>query len=316
MLGSLLSAARVDADVPADVLLLGGAPAWRLGTAVLLAAGVLGALLALRLTRRPAGAAEGTGTRMKLWGHVAELRDRLLWCAGSWMAATMVAFSFRLEARPWGYTLVPALHDNLAAQLYRVLADLLVPDGVRLVVLRPLDGFAAEFTIAMAIGFAVALPVLLWHAAAFVGPALQPRERRTLRLALLPAVALFLAGATFAGTVLAPVLLETLYGYAEPLGAEPFLQVGELVSFTVTLAVVFGLASLTPIAMAGLAAAGLVGWRGFLKGWRHAVVGIVVLCALVTDGTLVTLAMVAVPLIGLYFVGVGLAAWTGRRVSQ
>jgi sec-independent protein translocase protein TatC len=294
------------------MLLLGGAAAWRLGTVVVLAAGILGTLVALRLTRGPRAAQDPTTMRMKLWGHVAELRDRILWCAGTWMAATMVAFSFRVEARSWGYTLVPALHDNIAAQLYRVLADLLVPDGVRLVVLRPLDGFAAEFTIAMDIGFAVALPVLLWHAAAFIGPALKPRERRTLRLALLPAVALFLAGATFAGTVLAPILLETLYAYAEPLGAEPFLQVGELVSFTVTLALVFGLASLTPIAMAGLAAAGLVTWRGFLKGWRHAVVAIVVLCALVTDGTLVTLAMVAMPLIGLYFVGVGLAAWTGR----
>lgn len=302
-------------DVPGDMLLLGGAAAWRLGTVVLLAAGVLGALVALRVSRRGRMAAAAT-TRMMLWGHVAELRDRILWCAGTWMAVTMVAFSFRLEARPWGYTLVPALHDNLAAQLYRVMADLLVPDGVRLVVLRPLDGFAAEFTIAMAIGFAVALPVLLWHVAAFIGPALKSRERRTLRLALLPAVALFLAGATFAGTILAPILLETLYGYAEPLGAEAFLQVGELVSFTVTLALVFGLASLTPIAMAGLAAAGLVTWRAFLKGWRHAVVAIVILCALVTDGTLVTLAMVAVPLIGLYFVGVGLAAWAGRRASH
>ena len=301
--------------MPQDLLLLGGAAAWRLGTVVVLAAGILGASVALRLTRSAPAARDASTMRMRLWGHVAELRDRILWCAGTWMAATMVAFSFRLEARSWGYTLVPALHDNIAAQLYRVLADLLVPDGVQLVMLRPLDGFAAEFTIAMAIGFAVALPVLLWHGAAFLGPALKPRERRTLRLALLPAVALFLAGATFAGTVLAPILLETLYGYAEPLGAEPFLQVGELVSFTVTLALVFGLASLTPIAMAGLAAAGLVTWRGFLKGWRHAVVAIVVLCALVTDGTLVTLAMVAMPLIGLYFVGVGLAAWTGRRAT-
>ncbi len=295
------------------MLLLGGAAAWRLATVVLLAAGVLGALVALRLARRPR--LDAARARMGLWGHVAELRDRVLWCAGAWLAATMGVFSFRLEARSRGYTLVPALHDNLAAQLYRVMADLLVPDGVRLVVLRPLDGFAAEFTIAMAVGFAVALPVFLWHASAFIGPALKPRERRMLRMALLPAVALFLVGATFAGTVLAPILLESLYGYAEPLGAEPFLQVGELVSFTVTLALVFGLASLTPIAMAGLAAAGLVSWRGFLKGWRHAVVAIVFLCALVTDGTLVTLAMVAAPIIGLYFLGVGLAAWTGRKTT-
>ena len=52
-----------------------------------------------------------------------------------------------------------------------------------------------------------------------------------------------------------------------------------------------------------------------LRGWRHATVAILVVCALVTDGTLVTLAMVSAPLLGLYFVGVGLAAWTGRKAK-
>lgn len=308
--------------------LLAGAPAWRLTATLLLAACLLGALLALRLGRAraaasapgaisasPPGVAASTApdAAMDLWSHVEELRRRILWCVAAWLATTMAAFSLRLEERAWGWLPVPALHDNLAAQTYRLLADHLVPDGVRLVVLRPLDGFAAEFTIAMAIGFAVALPVLLVQVGSFLSPALRPRERRALRLALLPALALFAAGASFAFVVLAPTLLETLYGYPVALGAEPFLLVDELVSFTVTLVLVFGVASLTPMAMAALAATGLVGWRGFLRVWRHATVAILILCALVTDGTLVTLALVATPLIALYFLGVGVAAWAGRN---
>lgn len=311
--------ARLGRAVAPDLTLAAGSgvAAWRLAGVLLLAlaaAGLLVAVLVLRHRRAPGG----VDARLGLWGHVAELRDRILWCAATWTAATLAVFSLRLEPdggwrglpRP-----VPALHDNMAAQAYRALARLLVPDGVQLVVLRPLDGFSAEFGVAMALGFAIALPVLLWHLFGFVGPALRPRERRVLRLTVLPAVALFAVGATFAATILAPLLLKTLYGYPEALGAQPFLLVDELVSFAVTLALVFGVASLTPLVMAGLASAGLVGWRSLLRGWRHATVAILVVCAFVTDGTLVTLAMVSAPLLGLYFVGVGLAAWTGRTSS-
>lgn len=291
------------------VLLLAGAAAWRLASIVLLALVVVAVAVALRVLHRRRQA----GLREAGWlGHVTELRDRLLWCLGSWTAATLFVFSFRLERAPelrWGWTLTPALQDNIAAQAYRGLTALLVPDGVRLVVLKPLDGFSAEFTVAMALGVAIALPAILWHLGAFVGPALRPKERRVLRLTILPAVALFLTGATFATVLLAPLLLDTLYGYPEALGAEPLLLVGELVSFVVSLALVFGFAALTPMAMAGLSAAGVVGWRTFLRGWRHATVAALTVCAFATDGTLVTLLMVASPLMGLYFLGVGVAAW-------
>lgn len=295
-------------------LLLAGAPAWRLTAALLLALALLGALIALRVLRAPTTAS--AGPTMNVWSHVEELRRRILWSLTAWLAATLAAFSFRLEQRPWGWMPVPALHDNFAAQLYRAMADHLVPDGVRLIVLRPLDGFSAEFTVALALGFAAALPIVLLQVGGFLAPALHPRERRTLRWAILPAVALFAVGATFAYTLLAPLLLETLYGYPAALGAEPFLLVDEMVTFAVTLVLVFGTASLTPVAMAGLSRAGLVSWRGFLRAWRHATVAILVLCALVTDGTLVTLALVAAPLLGLYFLGIAVAAWAGKGKAE
>jgi sec-independent protein translocase protein TatC len=304
--------------VALSLLMLAGAAAWRLAGIVVLALAVTGLAIALRMANRRRRTTRAT---LGLMGHVVELRDRVLWCVASWTAATLVVFSVRIESRqwpwglPWGFTVVPALQDNVAAQVYRAMASWLVPDGVRLVVLKPLDGFSAEFTIAMGLGFAIALPVILWQLGAFVGPALRPRERRILRITILPAVALFAAGATFAATILAPVLLATLYGYPEALGAEPLLLVGELVSFVVALAVVFGLASLTPMVMAGLSAAGLVGWRTLLRGWRHATVASVVVCAFATDGTLVTLLMVAAPLMALYFLGVAVAAWVGPRAN-
>lgn len=283
--------------------LLAGAPLWRLAAVVLLAGVVVGLAVALRVARRRGPAPAG------LLGHIAELRNRILWALGAWTAATLLVLAIRLEPTPWGVRPVLALHDNLAAQAYRALADLLVPPGVQLVVLRPLDGFNAELTIALGLGLVLALPVLWWHVASFIGPALRPVERRMLRVTMLPALALFITGATFAVTVLAPLLLETLYGYPGALGATPYLLVGDLVTFAVTLGLVFGFASLTPLAMAAIARAGLVTWRGLLGKWRHATLVALVLCAFVTDGTLLTLVLVTAPLVGLYFLGVAAAAW-------
>lgn len=277
-------------------------------TAVVVLAGGLVAVLAVQMRRTTRHDAA-----LDLWGHVAELRRRILWCVTAVLAGTLGAFSFRFEPRSWYWVPVASVQDNLAAQAYRAMAHHLVPSGVQLVVLRPLDGFSAEFRVAFAIGIAVAMPVLLAQLAGFLGPALRARERRILRNAILPMVLLFAAGCALAYAVMAPLLLSSLYGYPAALGATPFLLVDELVSFTLTLMILFGCAFQTPLAMMALSRAGLIGPRQYLKLWRHAVVAILFLCALTTDGTLLTLAMVSLPLIGLYFAGVGLSVVAVRR---
>lgn len=288
----------------------------RWATMATLAMGVLalGALLARRRAPSPSALPAAPAAK-DLWGHLAELRRRVLACVVAVLGGTLLAFSLRVEERGGWWAPVVSAHDNLAAQAYRAMADHLVPPGVKLLVLRPLDGFAAEVTIALAIGLAVALPVVLLQGAAFLGPALHARERRALRNAVLPAMTLFALGAGLAYALMAPILLETLYAYPVALGAEPYLLVSELVSFTLTLVLLAGFAFLAPVVMYGLARAGLVSARGFARAWRHAVVAIVVLCALVTDGTLVTLAFVVLPMVLLYFAGVGLAVLGARRAA-
>lgn len=262
------------------------------------------------LLRRPRTAA--ADARMGVWQHVEELRNRLAIAVVSWLVAFVAAFTFRIEVRGGWPVPVPALQDNLASQTFQVIAGHLVPDGVRLVVTRPLDAFLAELSIAAGIGFVVALPVIAWQVAAFGGPALRPEERRAARVAVVPSLVLFLAGAAFAWYLVLPLLLEVLYGYAGPIGAEPLLVVGDLVSFALTFILTFGLAFQLPVVMYGLARVGLVSARGFASKWRHAVVGILVFSALLTDPTVLSQVMMAVPMMLLY--GVGIVA--ARRASR
>ncbi len=255
--------------------------------------------------------------QMPFLDHVEELRRRLLVGLGVWIAGTFLAFSTRLEIRGGWPILLPAVADNMAAQLFRRITDHLVPADVQLIVTRPIDGFVAELYVAVMIGFAFALPVLLWQLGKFVAPALRQQERRTLLYSFLPALWLFAGGVLFAWFVVLPFLLETLYGYATELGAQPLLSISELVGFTTTMLMVFGVSFQTPLVMYALTKAGVVPSKAYLKYWRHAIVAIVIFSALVTDPTVISQAMVALPLIILYFGGIGAArlAERGQRRS-
>ncbi len=285
-----------------------GAVALRIATIVVIL--ILGALLVwgMRLGR---GADRNPQSML---GHAEELRRRLLVAIGFLFVGMLVSFSFRFDHLEGGWmpVLVPAVQDNIAAQLFRILTAHLVPENVTLIVTRPMDGFLAELYMSMGIGALLALPVLLWQIFAFVAPALEAQEKRVLWSAFVPAVGLFLGGVVFGWVFVLPFLLETLYGYTTALGAEPLLSISELVGFTVTMLLVFGVSFQTPLVMYVLAATGIATSKGYLRYWRHAVVAIFIFSAFITDPTIISQVMVAGPLVVLYFLGI-LAARLGER---
>jgi sec-independent protein translocase protein TatC len=278
----------------------------RVGTLAVLA--LLGLALVLALLRRGPGLERG-----RLLEHVEELRRRLLVVAGVLVAGTFAALTVRIEDR--GGWPVPALglYDTMASQLFRAAADALLPPGVQLIVTGPADGFVAQFSIALGIGIAFAIPVAMDQLARFLAPALRPPERRLLAWAVLPAVALFLLGAAFGFVVLLPLTFDALYRFSDALGAATYLTVSDFASFTLAFLAGCGLAFEMPLVMGLLSRVGLVSPRVYWSKWRHAVVAILVLAMVVTpDPTIVSQVLLAVPLIALYFFGAGLASWTAR----
>lgn len=285
-------------------------PAWAIwGTLAALA--LLAALVAtvgLGL-RRHAGEARDT-----FWGHVSDLRRRIVRMVLALVAGLAFVFTLRLEnAAPW---LGIDPYDNLAAQVFRRMVADLVPAGVQLVVLRPTDGFVAVFHVALGLAVMVTLPYLLLQMASFVAPALRARERRLLALYLAPAAALFAIGALFAYVAILPQAFTALYTFSANLGAANLLDVHEFVAFAVMMMLLSGAAFLTPLAMFGLARLGIASPRTYLRYWRHTVVGVVVVAGLVTpDPTPVSQILVAGPLVALYFLGI-LVSFGARRAYE
>jgi sec-independent protein translocase protein TatC len=292
-------------------LLVTGASGLRIAGLLLLLLGLVACLVVGR--RMPARGA----ARMPFWGHVEELRRRLVLSVAAWLGAATLCFTF--GASEWKGWAVPraSLHESLAAQAFRALAGHLVPEGVELVVTRPMDAFMAEFGVALGLGAVLAMPFMVQQLGGFLSPALRPRERRFLGRLLLPLVLLFVAGIAFSLLVVLPFTLEALYAFAGPIGARPLLGVSTLAGFALGFCLAFGIAFQTPVAMVGLARAGVVEPATFIRYWRHAVVAIVVLSAFLTpDPTLLSQVMMAGPLVLLYAVGAGWSVVSVRRAEQ
>jgi sec-independent protein translocase protein TatC len=277
---------------------------------------VLGALLTLvfawAMVRAMTARGRAPREDMGLLDHLRELQGRLRVLLLA-VALLMVAlFTVALEpVQLAGAELavpVPSLTDNIAAQTFRLLAAQFVPPGVQLVVVDPISGALVQVEVALFLAVLVASPLIGYEVGAFLMPALERRERRLLLQAIPAATGLFLAGALFAYFVMVPTMMRVLYSYAQGLGAVPFIAVDSLVSFAVIVTLIFGAAFELPVLMVALAKLGLVAPRTMATKWRHVVVGIFVLAAVITpDPSVVSQLLVAFPMLGLYVVGLAAA---------
>lgn len=279
--------------------------AWLPLLGILLVIQGLSAAWSLRNLRQP------TKEALVLADHIDELRHRILIAVGAWLAWSVALFGTRLSLIGGIWIPVPTVHDTLASQVFAYLQDHLVPDNVILTVTRPLDGFVAQFSLALLGGFILSFPVILGQVIGYFGPALKPEERHALRVLAIPSSLAFLSGSVFGYAFILPFMLKALYGYAFALGAAPLLTVSDLVSFTINTIVVFGLAFQTPIVMMALSRIDVVQPKTWAKGWRQAVLASVIVGAITTDPSLVSQLLVAGPLLLLYAIG-----WVGAHLAH
>lgn len=221
------------------------------------------------------------GPRLTVFGHLEELRRRILWSAGAWVAGCVLLWRRTPVALDW----------------------LLAPLGQPAVFLAPADAFLVTFKLNLVLGALAASPVIAWHAASFLSPALKQRERRGAALAATAGLLSFIAGAWFAIRFLLPAMMGFLMSFATD-RLVPQIAADRYFGFVVWTAAGCGVAAEFPVVTAGLSAAGLITSATLWRHWRPAVLGCLVVAAVVTPSPdVATMVMLAVPLVGLYALG-------------
>ena len=194
----------------------------------------------------------------------------------------------------------------LAQPLLRIIAEN-VNSGGGLDVRNPTDNLTVVFKVALYIAIAITSPVLLYQIIAFLAPGLTNREKRIVYISLPFVALLFIAGASYSFFFAIPRALQFLSNFAGDIFQEG-ADAQETVNFYLTIMVGLGLSFQLPLIMFLLAKINIVSAVKMRKWRRYSYLMIIVVAAIITPTTdPINLALVALPLVVLYEIGIVLA---------
>ena len=177
------------------------------------------------------------------------------------------------------------------------------------------EPFFIYLKVALYAGLFIAAPAILWQIWAFIAPGLYRRERRAIVPFVLAATLFFMAGAAFCYTVILPPAFEFLINSAGP-DIKPVLMMDEQLGLVMALILAFGIIFELPLVLTFLGMVGIVDHKFLAKYRRHAIVLNVIIAAVVTPtGDPFNLALMAVPMLLCYELGV-LGAWVFGKKNQ
>ncbi len=253
-------------------------------------------------------------SHMTLLEHLSELRNRLIKCAiaiavgalGCWIVYNLI---LDLLLNP--YCLTFPIEERIESELFG-------PDGgCNLYVTDPLEPFRVRMTVAGYGGLAVAFPVLLWQGWRFIAPGLYRHEKKYAIPFVAAGVLLF-----FLGVALAYWSLPRALGFLADIGGPDLVSLfspKSYLGFVVKMMVAFGIAFQFPLLLIGLQAVGAIQNKTLRKMRSYAIVGIVVIVAVITpSGDPFTLLALSIPMYLFYEISIlwGVLARRRRRKRE
>ncbi|WP_050930509.1 twin-arginine translocase subunit TatC [Aestuariivita boseongensis] len=253
-------------------------------------------------------------TSAPLIEHLAELRTRLIRCVLYFLVGMVICF-----------TVATPIFNFLTAPLCQVLAQR--GQDCDLIFISPQEGFFVAIKVSLLGGFILGFPFIAHQLWRFVAPGLYKSEKGAFLPFLIASPFMFFLGAAFAFYVVTPLAYDFFLGFQQ-FGAEGEAVVGEEVAqglsvvfqgsaqeylnLTIKFIVAFGMCFQLPVLLTLMGKAGLVSAAGLKSVRKYAVVGILVLAALVTPPDVITQIILFVVVYGLYEVSIQLV----RRVEK
>ena len=194
--------------------------------------------------------------------------------------------------------------NSFSAMVFNAAREDLLPPSVELITTNPMSAFMSQITLSILLSFLATAPFFIYRIIKYLYPALHSHEKRAVLLSLLPLLFLFFSGSAFSYFFPIPTTFKTLYPYAENIGAAQFFSIDEFVYYVFGLMVAVGMMFLLPIFMVLLSFTKIIKADFWKKRWKYAFLFFLIASAIITpDGTGMTMVMLFVPLIVLYFIG-------------
>lgn len=245
---------------------------------------------------------------MSLGEHLDELRVRVIRIVVAVIVITIFFMTFDL--RPVEYAGLPLAYPypdpvhNTSARIMIYMQDTLLPENVTLVQIAPGQAFFAQIYVSILAGIIGSMPIIVREISGFISPAISPSARKGIARMTVPAIALFVAGIVFSYLVVVPYVLVFLYQFGEAINVIPLFNITDFISFVLQFLLAFGISFELPVLMYGISLTDAISPRFWRDNLRYAVIILVVFGAIITpDGSGVTMWFVALPMLGLYLIG-------------
>jgi sec-independent protein translocase protein TatC len=239
---------------------------------------------------------------MSLGQHLLELRKRLFLAAAGIFVGAIA-----------GWFLSDLVWDALRQPIYAIAtaqhrtAQINYPG-----VTSPFD---VKLKITLYIGLIISSPMWLYQIFAFLMPGLTRKEKQYTFGFFFTAVPLFLLGCA-AGWYVLPHIVELMTSFA-PKEDASYIVATDYLDFVLKLILAIGVAFVLPVFLVLLNFAGVLSAASIIKSWRVAILVIILFTAIATPAAdVVSMFLLAVPMIVLYFAAYGIAWLHDRRAAR
>lgn len=230
---------------------------------------------------------------LDLMEHLGELRSRLLKSISAVGICMLLTWHFAQQ-----------LLDILSAPIVNEISRA----GGKLVTGDATEGFRLYLQISLIAAIILAIPIIIYQAWAFIEPALTKKERRY-GITIVPfSVVLFFTGATI-GFFLTPLFFRFFLQFQPP-NSVAFWSFGSAASLLGKMLLVFGICFQVPVVTIFLNKIGLLSRNWMIEYWRHVVVVMFVVVAIITPTwDPITLCAAATPPCLLYGLSIWIVKW-------
>ena len=243
--------------------------------------------------------AEESGAQMTFFEHLVELRKRIITALiaiaiGAFVGVYVAQYAIKYITRP----------------MFKALAEAHLEQ--KMVYTHPAGYLNLIITFGVYLGLVLASPVVLHQIWLFVAPALYKHERKAVTGFLFSTVFLFLTGIAFGYFITLPYILRFLVSFKGPV--VPLISINEYFDLTLLVLLGIGLVFELPVMIFFLSLFGIVTPKFLWKNFRYAILIISIVAAIITptpDAT--TMLIFMAPMVGLYFVGIGVSALVVRK---
>lgn len=168
--------------------------------------------------------------------------------------------------------------------------------------------FTTHITTSVLIGLIIAFPYVFWEIWRFISPGLYTKERKNTRGAVFFVSLLFMLGVLFGYYIIAPLSVNFLSHYNVDPSIHNEFELTNYVSTVSMIVMATAVLFQLPMVVYVLTKAGLVTPEGMKYYRRHAIVGILILGALLTPPDPMSQILVAIPLFALYQISIFISA--------